>query len=58
MEKSLQSRYLVSQDALIISLNEQIEAIIPLKESFAALQRYHIKLSADYSSLLAEQVIS
>lgn len=31
MEKTLQARYLNSQDQLIISLNEQIEAMLPLK---------------------------
>jgi hypothetical protein len=31
MERSFHSRYLNSQDQLIISLNEQIEAMVPLK---------------------------
>lgn len=31
MERSLQNRYLNSQDQLIISLNDQIEAMTPLK---------------------------
>ena len=56
MEKSLQHRYLNSQDQLIINLNEQIEAMIPLKDSYASLQRYHIRLLHDFESLLAEQV--
>jgi hypothetical protein len=53
MEKSLQHRYLNSQDQLIISLNEQIEAMNPLKDSYASLQRYHIRLLHDFESLLA-----
>jgi hypothetical protein len=48
MEKSLHSRYLNSQDQLIISLNEQIEAMTPLKDSYSSLQRYHIKLLHDF----------
>ena len=56
MEKSLQSRYLNSQDHLIISLNEQIESMMPLKESYVALQRYHAKLTHDFDSLLGEHV--
>lgn len=56
MEKSLHSRYLNSQDQLIISLNDQIESMGPLKDSYATLQRYHIKLSHDFETLLAENV--
>ena len=56
MEKSIYSRYADSQDHLIISLNQQIETLIPLKDSYASLQRYHIKLTQDFESLLAEQV--
>lgn len=48
MERSLQTRYLNSQDQLIISLNEQIESMAPLKDSYASLQRYHIKLLNDF----------
>ncbi len=48
MERSLHSRYLNSQDQLIITLNEQIESMAPLKDSYATLQRYHIKLSHDF----------
>lgn len=40
-------RYADSQDHLIISLNEQIQSLVPLKESYAALQRYHIKITQD-----------
>jgi len=52
MEISMQTRYLNSQDQLIISLNEQIEAMVPLKESYTALQRYHIKISHDFETIL------
>ena len=56
MEKNLHDRYATSQDHLIISLNDQIEALVPLKDSYASLQRYHIKLTNDFESLLSEQV--
>ena len=57
MEKSIYSRYADSQDHLIITLNEQIETLVPLKDSYASLQRYHIKLTHDFESLLTEQVL-
>ena len=57
MEKSIYTRYADSQDHLIISLNDQIEALLPLKDSYASLQRYHIKLTHDFESLLVEQVL-
>lgn len=53
MEKTLMSRYSDSQDHMIITLNDQIEAIMPLKESYSSLQRYHIKLSTDLEAMLA-----
>lgn len=56
MEKSLHSRYLNSQDQLIISLNDQIESMAPLKDSYATLQRYHNKVSHDFETLLVEHV--
>lgn len=58
MEKSLHSRYLNSQDQLIISLNEQIESMTPLKDSYSSLQRYHIKLLHDFETLIAQHVFS
>ena len=48
MEKSIYSRYADSQDHLIISLNDQIEALLPLKDSYTSLQRYQIKLTHDF----------
>lgn len=39
--------YVHSQDHIIISLNEQIQALHPLKESYSNLQRYHIKITQD-----------
>ena len=56
MENSIYSRYADSQDHLIISLNSQIESLIPLKDSYSSLQRYHIKLTSDFEPLLSEQV--
>lgn len=48
MEKSIYGRYSGSQDHLIISLNEQIEILLPMKDSYASLQHYHIKLTHDF----------
>lgn len=50
-------RYADSQDHLIISLNEQIQNLIPLKDSYSALQRYHLKISQDLESLLYDNVL-
>ena len=48
--------YVNSQDHIIISLNEQIQALFPLKESYVNLQRYHIKTTQDLESLVSEHV--
>ena len=48
--------YVHSQDHIIISLNEQIQTLLPLKESYVNLQRYHIKITQDLESLVCEHV--
>lgn len=45
MDRNTPNRYRDSQDHLIITLNEQIEAMMPLKDSYSSIQRYHIKLT-------------
>lgn len=57
MEISMQERYLNSQDQVIISLNSQIEAMLPLKESFEALKRYQLKLTHDCEVVATENVL-
>ena len=56
MENHQGRAYYSSQDQFILSLDQQIQALLPLKDSYVALQHYQHKIMQEYQTLIHDQV--